>query len=133
MNAARAQCEAPIPYLGPARAREIESYIEMAGSAALATVRAQNQALQHQNQAQQDQNQAQQDQIQALQDQQQDQIQALQDQLQDQIQALQDQIQALQDQLANLESPVKRRKRSPTNMVGLPGSSTALPYTCCLL
>ena len=122
MNAARAQCEAPIPYLGPARAREIESYIEMAGSAALATVRAQTQALQDQNQAQQDQNQAQQDQIQAL-----------QDQLQDQNQAQQDQIQALQDQLANLESPVKRRKRSPTNMVGLPGSSTALPYTCCLL
>ena len=55
MNAARAQCEAPIPYLGPARAREIESYIEMAGSAALATVRAQNQALQDQIQALQDQ------------------------------------------------------------------------------
>ena len=63
MNAARAQCEAPIPYLGPARAREIESYIEMAGSAALATVRAQNQALQDQNQAQQDQIQALQDQL----------------------------------------------------------------------
>ena len=96
MNAARAQCEAPIPYLGPARAREIESYnIEMAGLV---------QELQDQNQALQDQNQA-----------------------------LQDQNQALQDQLA---SPVKRRKPSPNpinNMVGLPGSSTALPYTCCLL